>query len=372
MEIEAFNSAAEFEQRADDWNDLWLRSHESNPTARAEFLSAWHRQFDESGSFRVYAVSNGRRWLAALPLVSRPHSETVPVRRPTFGRLPRNFWSAPGTILIEAKPQTCTAAAQTLSDGLRLEDLEPIMLLKSVPVGTKTWTTFADCCRRSGLATVVQSARQLDLTRLNGDFDGFLASRSRNFRRNLKRRQRLADENGGVGLEVIDNAAPSDVRDLMERGFAIEHRSWKGSSGTSVLASPGMLDYFVNEATMLAQSGELVLFYLHYQQRPVAFQYAYRNGDRYYLPKTGYDEAYADIAPGHLLTLEMMKYFARLGREIVVDYAAETSAASAPWATESIELGHLALSNRPIIGRALVRAFGLSYNLKQRARGRAA
>ena len=105
----------------------------------------------------------------------------------------------------------------------------------------------------------------------------------------------------GVG----GDAAAADLEGLLREGFAIEHRYWKGRSGSSVLAMPGLFKFVLEKAREFAARGELSLVFLRHDGRRIAFQYAYRARGTYFLPKIGYDERYARYSPGHALTYEM-------------------------------------------------------------------
>lgn len=65
---------------------------------------------------------------------------------------------------------------------------------------------------------------------LQGELDGFLSRRSRNFRRNLQRALRRSTQ-AGVVFEPITDFTPGELEIAFERVMAIEARSWKGLMG---------------------------------------------------------------------------------------------------------------------------------------------
>jgi CelD/BcsL family acetyltransferase involved in cellulose biosynthesis len=72
---------------------------------------------------------------------------------------------------------------------------------------------------------------------LDGGVDGFLARRSRNFRKALRAARRDA-EAAGITIESVRIDDPADADALYERILAVETRSWKGEEGVGIHQGP--------------------------------------------------------------------------------------------------------------------------------------
>src|SRR5207245_258118 len=94
-------------------------------------------------------------------------------------------------------------------------------------------------------------------------------------RRQMRRIERHAEDDGGAMLLVYREIEPPDVEPLLRRGFAVEDASWKSRAGTSVLKSPATLGFYIEQARQLAAWGDLQLSFLELDGRPIAFEYGW-------------------------------------------------------------------------------------------------
>jgi CelD/BcsL family acetyltransferase involved in cellulose biosynthesis len=227
-----------------------------------------------------------------------------------------------------------------------------------------------DALTRAGVAVSLRPTQEVCVTELDGDFESYERGFSRNHRRSIRRNRRRLERDGGARLEMVEDIATEDVADLLLSGFEIEHRCWKGREGTSVLATSGMLGYYLNEAAMLARRGELALVFLVHRGQRIAFQYAYRSRGHYFLPKHGYDEAYAHYSPGNVLTYELMRHLCLERAPVRVDFHGESGPASVPWRTQSHRVGTIAIGNRRVLGPAIVWSYGTARRLRRTVRSR--
>ncbi len=151
------------------------------------------------------------------------------------------------------------AAARTGWDGMLLAGMTPggpleRALLRAVP---PSW-------RRGHGA---ESGR--NVARLDGGLDGFLARRSRNFRKALRASERDAARAGVTFDEIVaHDAAAADA--AMARILAVEARSWKGRAGVGVDAGP-MRDFYAHMVRLLAPAGRLRLVMARRHDADVGF-----------------------------------------------------------------------------------------------------
>ena len=103
---------------------------------------------------------------------------------------------------------------------------------------------------------------------LDGGVDGFLARRSRNFRKAVRADQRAAAA-AGVQFAPVEVTADNAVATLA-RVMAIEARSWKGQAGLGVDAGP-MRAFYEHMVGPLAAAGRLRLMIGRADDADVAF-----------------------------------------------------------------------------------------------------
>jgi CelD/BcsL family acetyltransferase involved in cellulose biosynthesis len=133
------------------------------------------------------------------------------------------------------------------------------------------------------------------------ELDEFLARIDGKQRRELNRRgRRLARDHGGEFLREEGLGVEDDIA-RFEAFMALEDSGWKGLNGSSIRRRPGYEPYF-RELVWSASRGRLLLWYtLRADDRPIAMYMALRTHDTLWLPKVGYDERFAEHAPGLLL-----------------------------------------------------------------------
>jgi len=129
-------------------------------------------------------------------------------------------------------------------------------------------------------------------------------------RRSSMRRARKSAERLGRVLAEINCVTEKNLTNLLEEAFRIEASGWKGRSGTALASDPlrkAFYEQFVREAF---RAGILRLSVLRIGDRGAAMQIAVECGERFWLLKVGFDEAFSKCGPGNLLMLETLKYAA--------------------------------------------------------------
>ena len=131
-------------------------------------------------------------------------------------------------------------------------------------------------------------------------------------RSDLRRARRIAEKMGPVSAEVV-SPAPQQLDPLLEEAFRVEAASWKGREGTALAKDPGKAAFFRRYAAAMCTKGALRMCFLRIGDAVAAAQIAVTFGDRFWLLKIGYDEAFARCSPGTLLSLETIRYAAVRG-----------------------------------------------------------
>lgn len=124
---------------------------------------------------------------------------------------------------------------------------------------------------------------------------------SGNSRRLIRKRLRQASEVGPVRFEALTPDAASVDAEL-DRFIRIEAAGWKSRVGTAIAQDPRLDRFYRTYARAVARTGRLRMLFLTIGDATVAGRIAVVYGDRLWEIKIGYDEAWAQFAPGILLT----------------------------------------------------------------------
>ena len=136
--------------------------------------------------------------------------------------------------------------------------------------------------------------------------DYWLASLSKERRRQLdRRRRRLAEALGGE-LEVVDRA--SDPQAIAEF-IRLEASGWKGRQGTAFACVPRDALWFQELCSRFAGQGRLHVLALGVADRTVAIQCCLRSGPGMFLFMVADDDEFSRFGAGVLVQLEAARLF---------------------------------------------------------------
>ncbi|HWC91385.1 MAG TPA: GNAT family N-acetyltransferase, partial [Pirellulales bacterium] len=238
----------------------------------------------------------------------------------------------------------------------------PLVWFDGTLTGSAAWQHFAAALERHAMPTLVRDRFRVEQVELAETWPGYLATRSRNHRRQLRRGRIKAAAAGALELRVLDRLADADVETWLRRGFALEDAGWKGAAGTSVLKSPGVFEYYLRQARQLARWGQLQLVFLELDGRPIAFEYGWLGQGCYFSPKVAYDEACGQLSPGQLLRAALLERMIGEGTWQVVDFLGPSCRATREWSTSSYSVSRVIVATS-LSGRAALAGYRLGRRL---------
>ncbi|MGZ3197600.1 MAG: GNAT family N-acetyltransferase [Croceibacterium sp.] len=131
-------------------------------------------------------------------------------------------------------------------------------------------------------------------------------------RSDFRRAARKAEEFGELRCEMLA-PTPDEFDALFDEAIAVEAKSWKRAAGTAIACDPLKEAFFRKYLRAACARGEGRVAFLRLGGRAVAMQLAVEWGNRYWLYKIGFDEAYARCSPGTLLMLHALRDVAERG-----------------------------------------------------------
>ena len=335
-----FGTAAERTETAQRWNRLWSQSTSRLPVSRFEQIELWGSTFVPGNPVRGLILERDGRWVAGWPLLTRRIKGVLPV-----WDVPHDDWTGTHELLVAGDVSHEPAVYDRMLVALRAER-RSLLRIPQIATNSAAAQGLIQALARQGLAVDVAPRHDVGLIEFTGpsapaDWETYQAAWSGNFRRQLRKMTRRAEELGGIELVVHRPTAADDVASLIRQGFEIEDRSWKGRSGSSVLRTPGMLEYFTHQARLLAEQRELILLFLKHADKLIAFEYGWSCRGVYYSPKVGFDEEFSHLSPGQMIRqLWIERLFSERSHE-VFDFSGPIAEATAKWATASYALARI-------------------------------
>lgn len=127
------------------------------------------------------------------------------------------------------------------------------------------------------------------------------ASRRKSWRRNRNRLEKL----GPVEFRLL--STPQEVQQGVEHFLQLEHASWKGKQGTSLLSTSQDTQFAREMTQALAHSGNALLSELRVGNEVAACAINMRAGDQLLAFKIGWNERFAEASPGMLHEVELIR-----------------------------------------------------------------
>ncbi len=163
-----------------------------------------------------------------------------------------------------------------------------------------TSTTLAEVrARLDGRCELVEATiTGRHIASLAGGVDGFMARRSRNFRRSLSRSRRRAQA-AGIEFESCPATTASAADATLERILAVERSSWKGLDQVGIDNSRMRGFYRIMGRRMAARGAHRVIFARH-EERDIAYIFGGIFASSYRGLQLSFAAGYRDHALGNL------------------------------------------------------------------------
>lgn len=147
--------------------------------------------------------------------------------------------------------------------------------------------------RRAGTPTIRHVAS------LEGGVDGFLARRSRELRKSLRKSLRAADQ-AGVTFEAVRHTSPTAAPALYTRIQRVEAASWKAREGVGISSGP-MRGFYEHMLPRLCARGQQRVLFARAADRDVGYILGAVFEGEYRGLQFSYDDDWAELGIGGLL-----------------------------------------------------------------------
>jgi len=287
-----------------EWNDLVEATHEE-PFHRHEFIRTWIEHFAPEADLSILTGRNRTgRLIAALPLMK--------ARGPVSGLMARQILSTsnPHSCRFDMIAEDATTAGDSFFAYLAADKSWDMLRIADVPSGGNAWHLYR-AAEAAGFPVGTWESQRSPYLELPSSYDKLLEGMNSHFRSNLRRHRRRLESMGTITFERVTGG--TNLQERLEECLAIEQKSWKGLQGTAILQDTETRGFYTQLARIAASHNYLSLFLLNLNGQPIAFHFGFTYGDGYYMPKIGYDEAFAAGCPGLVLLEEIMKDSIRRG-----------------------------------------------------------
>jgi hypothetical protein len=307
-------SRSDLEAHVDSWDAVVERDDALDPfCARSAWQLSYHDAFAPERPLWL-ACEDG----AVVVLAERADPAGAPVLESL-----ENMWGLSPALL---GPAAGELLARSLVD-------EPVaVLLSGLPFDRKRFAPLLRALEGRYSVRAFESSRRF-VASLDGGIDGWLARRSRSFRRSLRGSlRRVADH--GIEFRCAETSDVSRLGPLYDRVLAIEARSWKGAAGNGANVEP-MSSFYRLMWPRLAAAGQLRLLFAERDGKDLGYLHGGLVGSSFRGLQFSFDDELRDAGLGNALQFEMLK---RLCDEGATDYdLGSRSEYKSRWAEQTLQ-----------------------------------
>jgi CelD/BcsL family acetyltransferase involved in cellulose biosynthesis len=290
--IEVLRDGAAIDALAPEWNDL--PQARKNPLLAADWFAA------AAYTLGLPAEMLALRWQGVLvgvaPLgidfragVARLQPLGIRALHEPSGILYRN---------AEALDELCKT----------LIGLHRPFILQRLPSADSSRDALARRARGHGVLYEIAAPASptLDFAR-DGDVAAFEARVSARRRQDYRRARRGLERKGRVTFDLRTPTENSVAAEL-EEAMRIEAAGWKSRTGSTLLHTGRLREFFHEYARRMAARGQLRIAFLRVDEVGIAMQLIIEHDSRFWVAKVGYDEAWAAHSPGVQLMWDVLRH----------------------------------------------------------------
>jgi len=300
MDVTAQEGLEAIEALKPEWDVLIESRNVPRPFQTHEWLAASWRHYGERDRLLTVCVRDGGRLVGLVPLRAKRASGS----RQLFFAVAHA--DCPD-ILVE--PGSEWLVLEALFEWLTKDYTDwDLLRLRSICTRSQTDHLLPVLAREAGLAACAWRASTTPYIPLPPTRDEYYAQMpSRNRRRELlRRRKRLADECGEVGIRISAGADLTSA--AMARLLALHRRSWEGRGGSQVITDRSIEEFHTQIAVGLALKGLSQIVWLMAGEREVAGYYGFVGGQTCMAYMLGHDPDFARFSPGAQMGLTLVEH----------------------------------------------------------------
>ena len=302
MQVKRVSTIGELRQLTDDWNCLTR----GVPLRSWQWLFSWWKHFESARELYVLTVTDASGNLIGAAPFFRDRDRAA-------GRVLRLLGSGEvctDHLTILSTHEHEVAVAEAIAQWLVDAAADPqqrwdLLELEHVAAANKTLARLVDVLAEHGASVHTRPGMGCWKLPLAESWDAFLASTSKNRRRNLRRYARGLESLSDARFQIARNEAD------LARGWQILvdlHQRRRESLGQAGCFHSDSFAGFLREAASeLLATNQLQLCWLESAGRPIAIECDLIGGDAVYAYQSGIDPAALEQSPGHLLTVAILR-----------------------------------------------------------------
>lgn len=339
--------------RREDMDPVWaawerLAEGQSNFFASLEWNQLWFRHWRSEANPLCFLFHQDGRPVALFPLVM------VKARQRGVTRRKIEIMSAPHLPEWLIDGPVAPIVSRWLDELVSLKGWD-VLRLREVRVEMTGLAQFTALLDGKGFNWREDPVVGAPITAVDGDFEEFWGSRSRNLRKQVGKMWRHAERQGRIETAV---SRPSDDPDRWsQRVMDIAAHSWKAKEGSSLAQGPDQA-FYPEALRQYLPRGLARIYLLSLGGRDIAYYLGFIWDRTFFNLKTDYRSDFSGLSPGITLLKPLMEHCFADPDIDRVNFLT-TLPFNIRWATEVVPLRDLSVAGRRLRAKAIWRAGNL-------------
>jgi CelD/BcsL family acetyltransferase involved in cellulose biosynthesis len=330
LTIEVVDTEAGWKALEPHWDTLLRRTPDFTVFQTCAYLRTWWQHIGWKGELCIIVARRAGVPVAIAPLqVSYTRWLGREMRCLGFIGQPSEI-DRPAVLAAAEEREAIVAMADFLATR---RDLWDCTVLQEQAPGSVFPTALAEALQRARFNVSVVTGQECLFAAVGGSWGAFLGSKSRSFRKSLKRKVADLEERGRVTFECSAPRAPDEA---FERYLGVEDASWKATAGQG--AGKTSAHRAFNRALMrgVVPGSQPLCGFLGIDDATIAATFGLVFERRYYSLHIAHDSAWNDYSPGVVLTAKELEQSFADRKYDVFDFLGGFPTNKRTWATGAL------------------------------------
>lgn len=324
------------------WQALHSRLAPDNPFVSPFWAEIWFDAHKKQAPGKVCLFSSHLPGEEGLVLLCR--RKNGPLGIPVKSIESAGAGVSPGDRHFVAKQEpllTRPAIARLVERLLSLKNWR-FFRMAPVPASYPFYEAFAAAARQNGLAVLRRPYSTGYRIFTDCGWQAYEQSRPAKFRKNMRASQKKMSQDGDFAIRSHRDAQSETY--LLETVNEISLKSWKSGAGTDVF-NPAYQGFWEKLLRRSLSTGQSTLWMLYWQNRAIAYEWHFRQGDCIVSLKADYDSEFSNVSPGNRLCWQALQHAFESGAR-QIDFLMGGGDYKKKWATDRYQLDELLVFNR--------------------------
>ncbi len=316
MRIEIINTDSGFDSLRDSWERLTDNTPNYGIFNSFDCNRLWWKHHQHLGELSIFVAIENEQVIGIAPLYRHTSRRFGFLTLNTLSFIGRGASTTPDDLDLIVDASNATHTLKALCQAVFADPDIKRIHLRDVPLTSKTpdiITSFlADNPGHKKSSTVRSGPTQTRLYEdLPADWQTYLSAQSRNFRKQVKRRNNRLQRTGTARFPLCKT--PDEIAATFDALVELHHSRWDSKSqtddhtGSESFTESSYLSFHRDLTDTLGQKDRLWLQRFELDGQLIGVEYAFSYNNRLYLFQTGFLPEYNHLAPGHLMMSQLIE-----------------------------------------------------------------